>query len=257
MKKNKKHKFSLIELFCIIIIVSLFLVMIILAVFRVINESKVNRKLALEEMINSSCDLYIYQNRDKAPKTVGDSVNISLKTLKEAKFLSKHIYNSKKESCMENSYVRVYKLNPKEYSYLTYLYCGNEKVKEVEEVVTPTINILFIDGKNDSSNNLIFNNINESRIYIDMVGGEDSFGRDIELYTYEVNIYMATKSNPDMKEYYSSGVINANKKYTYTIDKKIMSYINASDATSIKVVVKATNTLGGVSEVTSIAQADK
>ena len=258
MKKNKKKKqgLSLIELICIIVIVSLLVTMSVLVVYRIMNETNANNKLAQEELINSACESYIFNNRDKAPKSIGDTVNISLKTLKEQGYLIKDIYNSSKESCMNDSYVRVYKLNMKEYTYLPYLYCGKEKKKDLEELPTPTVNILFIDGKEVNNNNLIFNNIKESRIYIEMIGGEDSFGRQIEMDNYEITISMRTKDNPKLVEEYSSGVISANKRTTYTIDKKIMNYINASKATSINVVVKVTNTLGGVSEAISIAQAD-
>ena len=256
MKKGKKHKMSIIELLCIIFIISLFITMIGLAIIKMIEESKVNDKLAQEELLINACEKYIQDNSDKAPKIIGDSVNINLKTLKEENYLDKVIYDSNKKSCMNNSYVRVYKLNPKEYTYLPYLYCGDDKVNEVESLPTPTVNILFIDGNDQDSNNLIFNNIYQSRIYIEMNGGVDSFGRQIELDTYEVTISTRTKSNPNLVEKYNSGVLSANKKYLYTIDKKIMSYVNATDATSINVVVKTTNVLGGVSEVTSIAQAN-
>ena len=256
MKKNKRHKFSLIELICIISIVGLFITMCVVAITKIIKESRVNSKLVQEELINKACELYIKDNSEVAPKVIGDTVNVSLRVLKENKYLKEDIYNSKNESCMNDSFVRVYKLNTKEYTYLPYLYCGNEIVPEVKEMVEPIVKILFIDGKDQASNNLIFNNIHESRIYIEMTGGKDSFGRQIELNTYEISILMSTKSNPQLKEYYSSGLINANKRYTYTIDEKIMSYVNAGEATSINVVVKATNTLGGMSEVTSIAQSN-
>ena len=89
-----------------------------------------------------------------------------------------------------------------------------------------------------------------------MVGGEDSFGRQIEIDSYEISILVRTKDNPKLVEKYSSGVVNTNKRTTYTIDRKVMNFINANNATSINVIVKVTNTLGGVSEVTSIAQAN-
>lgn len=256
MKKNKKHGLSIIELFCIIAIVGLFITMIVLAVIKIVEESKINDKLAQEELINKACESYIQNNIDKAPKIIGDSTNISLKTLREEEYLNKTIYDTNKDSCMENSYVRVYKLNPKEYTYLPYLYCGKEKKSIIEELPTPTVKILFIDGNDSDNYNLIFNNIKQSRMYIEMNGGVNTFGRQIEIDTYEVHISIRTEKNPNFVEKYSSGVISANKKTTYTIDEKIMSYINAMDATGISVRVKATNILGGVNEVTSVAQAN-
>lgn len=256
MKKNKGHKLSLIELFCIIVIVGLLITMCVFAILKMMDESRINSKLAKEELINTACKLYIDNNSALAPKAVGETTKISLKDLKDKGYLKEDITNSNNESCMKNSYVRVYKLNPKEYTYLPYLYCGKQIVPKIEELVNPTAKILFIDGKEANNNNLIFNNIHESRIYIEMEGGVDDFGRNIEIDTYEITISMKTKSNPTLKEYYSSGTVSANKRTSYTIDQKIMGFVNASEATSINVVVKTTNVLGGVSEVTSIAQAN-
>ena len=255
MKKNKRH-FSTIELLCIIIIVGLIITMSIIAVLKMLDESKVNNKLAQEESIIKACRLYIENNKTNAPKVIGDSVNVSFNTLKNYGYIIKDIYNSNNEKCMDNSYVRVYKLNNREYTYLPYLHCGNEKVPEVEELVTPMVKILFIDGKDTYNNSLIFNNINETRVYVEIDGGEDAFGRNIEIDNYEMTIYMRTKKDNTLKSYYYSGKTDVERKYTHTIDQKLMSYVNASDATSINVVVKATNVLGGVSEVTSIAQSN-
>lgn len=256
MKKAKKG-FTLIELFCIVVILALVIIMVVMGILKVINNSKKDSKLSQEDLLLKACESYINSNKTVAPKVIGDSVNIDLSILRNNNYLTKDIYNSKKESCMKNSYVRVYKLNKNEYTYLPYLYCGNEEKSDVEIVPAPSVKILFIDDNDESNNNLIFNNINESRIYLEIVGGEDSFGRQLEINNYEMTIYVQTKNNDDLVKAYSSGVISANKKYTYTLDQKIINYIDAYNATSINVVVVATNTLGGVSEVTSIAQANK
>lgn len=257
MKKNKRHGFTLVELICVIVIIGLLITMSIIAVTKTINKSKVDSKLAQEKILIKACESYIDDNKDKAPKAIGDSVNIDLKVLNDKHYLTEDVKNSNNESCMDNSYVRVYKLNKKKYTYLPYLYCGKDKVPEVEELVNPTAKILFIDDNDQNDNNsLIFNNINESRIYIEMNGGEDSFGRQIEINTYEINISMTTDNNPQLVNYYASGVIDANKRFTHIIDNKIMSYVNAYNATTISVTVRTTNTLGGVSEVTSVAQAN-
>ncbi len=256
MKKNKKHGFTLVELICAIIILGLLITMSIIAVNNTIEKSRVDNKLTQEKLLIKACESYIFDNKDKAPKAIGDSVNISLKSLKDKHYLTEDIKNSNNESCMINSYIRVYKLNNREYTYLPYLYCGKDNVNGIEEIPSPSVKILYIDGNDENNNNLIFNNINESRIYIEINGGEDTFGRKIEIDTYEITISMRTKTNTDLVEYYSSGVINANKRYTYTLDNKINNYVNATDATSISVTVRSVNTLGGINEVTSIAQAN-
>lgn len=254
MKKNKKHRFSLIELICIIVIVALLIIMSIFTTLKTLDKSDKDNKLLQEELIIKACEKYIIKNPSESPKAIGDSANIYISKLIERNYLSENVYYFNNESCVGKSYVRVYKLNNNEYSYLPYINCNNKKV--VEEIPNPSVNMLFIDSNDNSSNNLIFNNINESRIYIDMDGGVDSFGRKIEIYNYEINIFMRTKDNPDLVKSYSSGVVDTNRRYSDTIDKKIMSYINAKDAIEIKVVVRVTNTLGGVGEVTSIAEAN-
>ena len=103
MKKNKKHGLSLIELVCVIVIVGLLVTMIVLAVIKMLEESKVNEKLAQEELINNACKLYIDNNSALAPKAVGETTKISLKDLKDtlivspiiigALFLFSSIYN--------------------------------------------------------------------------------------------------------------------------------------------------------------------
>ena len=232
MKKNKRHRFSIVELICIIVIVGLIITMSIFTVLRTLEKTEENSRLAQEELIIRACERYITKHLDAAPKAIGDSTNIEFDKLKSSNYLTEDIYDTNKSKDKET------------------------KEKYVEDIPNPDVNLLFIDGKEENNNNLIFNNINESRIYIDMNGGEDSFGRKIELYNYEIVIYMRTKTNPNLKQVYSSGVIDANRRYADVIDKKIMSYVNAKDATEIKVVVRTMNVLGGVSEVTSIAQAN-
>lgn len=257
MKKDKKHRFTLVELICIVVIVTLLIIMAIIGASRVINNSKLDSKLAQEKLLIDACKSYINDNNDIAPKTIGDSINIDLSTLKSKNYLKEDIYNNSKKSCMGKSYIRVYKLNRTEYTYLPYLYCGNEKIPENEEVPLPSVKVLFVDDNNETNNNLIFNNINESRIYLEINGGEDSFGRQLEIDTYSITISMRTKNNPNLVEYYTTGMVDANKKYTYTMDRKIMNFVDAYNATSISVEVVATNVLGGASQVISSAQANK
>jgi prepilin-type N-terminal cleavage/methylation domain-containing protein len=254
MKKKNKHGFTLVELICVVIIVGLLITVSVFGISRLIEKSKIDSKLAQEKLLIEACESYIEDNKDKAPKAIGDSTRIELGALYDYKYITEDILNSKRESCLDNSYVRIYKLNKKEYTYLPYLYCGDDKVDEVEKVPSPTVKLLFIDDNNENNNNLIFNNIEQSRIYLEMVGGEDSFGRQLELDTYSITISMRTKNSPELEEYYSSGIVNANRRTNHTIDNKIINYVDAYNATSIEVKVVATNILGGVTEVTSIAK---
>ena len=77
------------------------------------------------------------------------------------------IKNSKGESCMENSYVRVYKLSKTEYTYTTYLYCGNEEVPEIENVPRPIVTGKFTDSSGEVKNEKL-NNVSDAYLHIEI-----------------------------------------------------------------------------------------
>jgi len=249
---KEKKGLTLIELLCVIVIVGLLITVGVIAVTKTIDSAKKNSLTVQEKLLKSTTRTYIDDNPDKAPKLIGDSVNISLSLLKEKHYLTENIYNSSKESCMKDSYVRVYKLNNKEITYLPLLYCGSDK-PGIDDIPTPTVKTLFINKNNEEDSNLIFNNINESRLYIELTGGKTKGKSSIELYSYQILISLRTKNDPILKDYYDSGIIYVNDKYDLTIDDKITKYINFSDITNINVTVIATNKVGGVKEVTTIA----
>lgn len=251
-----KKGFTLVELLCAIVILGLLVTMASISIYNVVENSKEESILKQEKLLKKATESYIQDNSSKAPKAIGDSVNISLKELKSKKYITEDIINSKKETCMDNSYIRVYKLSKAEYTYLSYLYCGGEKVPDIEEIPEPNVKVLFIDGNNENNNNLIFNNKDESRLYLEINGGTTPSGDLIEINNYSMVISMRTTDNSDLVEYYSSGLIDVNRKTNFTLDKKISNYVNFSNATSINVTVTAHNIIGGVKSVTVVAQSN-
>lgn len=253
MKKNKKG-FTLVELICVIVILGLLITIAVLAISNMVEKSKKSSTLMQERIINKACESYIQENRDKAPKVIGESVNISLKELKNAKYLNDDIYDANKDSCMKDSFVLVYKRTNTDFSYLPYLYCGDEEVDNEVEIPIPTVKVLFIDDNNSNDSSLIFNNPSTSRIYVEMTGGTTKKGNTLQLDAYRIVISMRTRSNNELKEYYNSGLVHVSDKDSVTIDNKLINYVNMDDATSISVTVIAANTVGGVKEVTSSAE---
>lgn len=254
MKKNNKKGFTLVELLCVIVILGLLITGSVLAITKMIEHSKKKSIEVQEKLVVKACQSYVQDHREKAPKVVGESKNITLRELKEYKYLTEDIYNPNKESCMENSYVLVTRQENKELKFLPYLYCGNDSNETGMIVPEPTVKVLFIDDNNENTNNSIFNNLDASRIYIELTGGSTKNGNLISLDKYNLSISMRTKKDKELKEYYNSGPIYVSTKDTVTIDDKITKYVNAYDATSINITVTAKNVFGGVKETTSIAQ---
>ena len=247
--------YTLVEILAIIVIIGIIIAFSVVAVIKTIDLSRKNSLSLQEKLLKETTKTYIQENKDKAPKVVGKSVNISLKELKDKKYLTEDIYNSSKESCMKDSYVIVYKLNNKELTYLPLIYCGNEKKSELD-IPIPTVKTIFTNNNNEEDSNLIFTDLDKSKLNIKLTGGKTKGKSKIELYTYQIIISLRTKSDSVLKDYYDSGVIYVNDKDSLTINKKLTDYIKSSDITSINVTVIVTNSVGGYREVTTIAQSN-
>ena len=119
MKKRKKQGFSLVELLATIAIIGILSILAISGVSRYVNgaqEEQNNQNLKTASM---AAELYFQANKDMLPKRIGEEKVVYLTQLRESKFLKSDIKNDKGESCMTNSFVRVYKLDKQEYSYTT------------------------------------------------------------------------------------------------------------------------------------------
>ena len=241
MKKIYNKEFSLIELLCIIVILGILITMGIIITTQVINSNKENSLSFREKTLITIGKKYVKENKDKLPKYIGESININLFELN----LNKNIVDKK---CINKSYIRIYKYDDNKYSYLPVVSCNNK-----EDIPSPTVNILFIDGNKKLNNNLIFNNMNEARLYIEISGGLTEGGNKIEIDDYEISISMKTIDNPNLVEYYNSSLIDDSKS-ELIIDKKLTDYIDFSNATYISVRVKAINIVGGVKEVVNTVE---
>ena len=254
-KINNRLGFTMIELLAVITIVGILSVLAITGVSRLIQKAKNEQKNSQEKIILIAAKSYAQDKKSKMPKAIGESVNVTLKDLKNAKYLKTNISNADGESCMKDSYVRVYKYSKKEYTYTTYLYCGNDVIPDVEEVPAPSIDVYFTDasGKTDDVN--IFNNVSTATLVMNITGGKNG-DEDIEIDGYSFSISYKTSESDELHEVYSSGTLSANRKKTLTIRKKLSEYVDVTKATYFNVKVTVRNVVGGLKEINSSVQGD-
>lgn len=251
---NSKFKgFTLVELLCAIVILGVLITASIMAVTRVVNTAREDEEAAQEQLIIKACESYIQKQKEDAPKAIGDVSYISIQKLSESKFLKENISNHNGDSCMKNSYVRVYKLSNNEFAYTPYLYCGNQKVDDVEYVYEPTINMYFIDNNND---NKIFDDLDNAYIYMDITGGTTKGGNPISIDKYSFTISVKDVHG-DILESYVSDEIYANRKNNLNLKEKLINYVSLDNATYISINVTVKNVIGGVKEVTTTTQYSK
>ena len=81
MKKNNKMGYTLVEILAIIVIIGIIIAFSVVAVIKTIDLSRKNSLSLQEKLLKETTKTYIQENKDKAPKVVGKSVNISLKEL--------------------------------------------------------------------------------------------------------------------------------------------------------------------------------
>ena len=127
--KNRKG-FSLVELLAVVVILGLIAALGISATSYLSDLAKKNKMESQKNTVTMSAETYLQNNKNLVPKIIGDSSIIKVSDLRKSKYLTEDIKNGKGESCMEKSYVRVYKLSNSEYKYTTFLYCGDEEVPE-------------------------------------------------------------------------------------------------------------------------------
>ena len=251
-KMNNKG-FSLIELLAIVVILGIISVIGISATSMLSNKAKKNEMDAHKNVVTMSAQSYLQKNKNLVPKVVGESKNIQISELRESNYLTEDIKNSKGESCMENSYVRVYKLSKTEYTYVTYLYCGNEEVPETESVPSPKIDAKFTDSSGEVNNNKL-KNVSDAYLYIEINSATSSEIEEyknqnthIQIDGYSFKIF--TVKNGIRQESYNSGSLSAGREEKILINKKLKDYIDVTTITEVSVEVTAINTLGGITTI--------
>ena len=254
INKNKKTGFTLVELLCAIVILGILSTIIVYSSYKLIAKTKKDSFDSQERLLIETTKSYIQEERDKAPKVLGESKNITLIELKDKNYLKDDVVDYNGNSCMKNSYVRVYKLDNKDYTYLAYIYCGSDK-SDIEEVPTPTIKVGYRDSK--------YNNVDEidsiinSKFYIELTGGISFNGNLLDINKYKYEIFIKNKKNDEYTSIYNSDFIIANRKQNISLVKDFKDYLEDDDIYSLKLKVYTENTVGGVLELSSYIQNSK
>ena len=250
MKKRKKQGFSLVELLATIAIIGILSILAISGVSRYVNgaqEEQNNQNLKTASM---AAELYFQANKDMLPKRIGEEKVVYLTQLRESKFLKSDIKNDKGESCMTNSFVRVYKLDKQEYSYTTYLYCGEEEPPAVVRAPDMSVSFTFVDasGKKSTDGEFDSNKIKDAYFTFTINGGEtdERHGSEsVGVYSYEYSILVKGETG-SFQEVFNSGTIKAGRKNVVTVKSdKISKYVDIAGFTQVKVVIDAVSEQGG------------
>ena len=262
MKSVKKRKkgFSLVELLAVVVILGILATISIVAVSSLIDRAKQDKMDSLKKTVLLSAQTYIQNNKNLVPKIIGESKNIKVSDLRAGNYLTEDIKNDKGESCMEKSYVRVYKLSKSEYTYTAFIYCGNEELPEEEAVPRPLITGKFTDSSGEIKNEKL-NNVSDAFLFIEInaateneINSLKNQGTDLVIDGYSFSIFVV--KNGTRQEAYNSGSLSAGREEKLLINKRLKDYIDVTGVTEVSLEVTAINTIGGITNINTTVSED-
>ena len=249
MKRNNKG-FSLVELLAVVVILGLLAAIGIVATSSLVDKAKTNKMESQKNTVNMSAQTYMQNNKNLVPKIIGESKIIKVSDLRRANYLTENITNNKGESCMEKSYVRVYKLSNSEYTYTTFLYCGDEEIPAEQDVPTPKVTAKFSDSSGEIKDDKL-KNVSDAYLYIEINAASETNlqeyknkGTEIAIDGYTFKIFVS--KNGSKQEAYNSGSLSGGREQKILINKKLDDYIDVTNITEVSLEVTAINTLGGI-----------
>lgn len=252
--KTKSSKgFTLIELLCVILILGILMTTSIVAVSRMISKARGEQRHQNEKTISIAAESYLQANKNAVPRSIGGVTRLNVSELKAARYITSDIVDGSGQSCMKNSYVRVYKYSKTQYTFTPYVYCGNEKVPAEEKVPEPKAEIKFQDDGKDLNEALV--NIRTATIRIDISGGVNTDGSELGIdgYNYVVSARVRNKDNTlqsnEFQEVYNSGTLSANGQSKIFVEKMISDYVDVSNITEVNVKLTVRNNAGGLKEI--------
>ena len=230
----------MIELLAAIVILGVLSITAIVSVTHLITKSKDEKRDQMEKTAVMATQSYFQANTDELPKAIGESRTISLNELKSANYLKNNFKDANGKSCMERSYVKVYKKSNSDYTYTAYIYCeGDPEEDNTDTVNRPDVDISF-EGDSNAAGNL--QNVSTAYLVIEIKGDSES-ETAIEGYSYSLSVQ--TKADSYLREVYNSGTLKGNGQTTVSIRKPITDYIDITDLTLVKAKVIARNVDGG------------
>ena len=248
IRKNKG--FSLVELLAVVVIMGILATIGIAAVSSLIDKADKEYENSHKNTIIIAAQTYMQSNKNLVPKVVGENVKVNVSELRKANYLKEDIKNKNGETCMENSYVRVYKASNTEYTYTAFIYCGSEAVPEEEEIPLPEVEANFSDSSGEIKE-VNLNNVSDAYLHIDMKAAKAEEMQDlknqgtniaIDGYTFRIFVVKDGKRF----EAYNSGSLSAGKKEELKITKRLKDYIDVTGVTEVALDITVINTVGGV-----------
>ena len=116
MKEKNNRGFSLVELLATVVILGILSAVAIVGVNSIIKSAEKKHYDTQKNTMKMAAQSYTQDNRSSLPKTIGQSTNISLKTLQEKKYVGE-INNRQGDKCdVDKSYVKVFKYSKDEYN---------------------------------------------------------------------------------------------------------------------------------------------
>ena len=231
---NSSKGFTMIELLGVIVIIGILSSLAIVSVSRLINNAKNSSDDSLANTLKMASQSYMEANKNEMPKAIGEIVDLKAETLRKSNYITSDLKNSKGDSCMAKSHVKVYKRTSTEYVYTPYVCCGNSSCKSEEDKNSPVITINFSGD---------LTQVRVSSFTVNISGdGESKSKAEVDSYSYIILVKSAGSS--EYIEAYNSGSVAVKNKKNLTFTKELSEFSDFSGENDFKVVVTAINEFG-------------
>ena len=243
-RKNNKG-FSLIELLGALVILAIISVVTIVSVTKFLDQSREQKVVQNKKNVSVAAELYLQANRDLLPTVIGASTKIPLSELRRSNYIKEDVTNSKNETCMEKSYIKVTKLSENDYYYDPILVCGDDEPKPEDEAASPYLEVLTDSDGNTGK--ILFSSssdVKKANFSFTIHGSETD--PNVGLYSYSYIIQAKTGYDEEYTELFNSGIIDAKKAPVVEFKSRALgTYVDLAGVTNVRVKVTALNEQGG------------
>ena len=216
-RKNKTKGFSLVEILAAIVILGLLSTIAIVSVNYILQKAEKEYYKSQKDEIILAAKSYTQDNRNSLPKRVGMRTEITLRTLKDKKYIGKVVDRHKRECNKDKTIVQVYKYDKTHYSYSVILVCPSYKATENSKT------------NNDSTINFEYSGVTSENINYKNVKATITMKDEDKIASYNYIVY---RNGTEVK---NSGDIEGKLKKEIKITVPLEKYVPGD--IEIKVVV--------------------